>query len=348
MNDAGWVVSVPEKTIYHMTHALPPIRCAPCAQQATLSYAQATTKIPARTWARVRVHTEERKERPSGGRQALAMTVLTPTTPPELPLHGAPTLQMEGDEHQYVLICNSGDKETTIPAGRPIAYKEQGVIVGGDERTAPASQEQQAIRQTDINLFSLALARTHWPAPQVKRLTQILRKWEVVWQDPLTVGRTDKGEHAIDTGDAKPIAMPLRRLAWVERDQIRMEVDEMKAQGVVTDSNSPWASPPVLVRKKDGTMRFCIDYQTLNATTVPDQYLLPRSDDVLDALETCAFFSVIDLKLGYWQIPMKPQDAEKTAFRTAEGLFHFTVMPFGLRNAPATFQRMMGRAFSVA
>ena len=80
--------------------------------------------------------------------------------------------------------------------------------------------------------------------------------------------------------------------------------------------------------------------------TIADKYPLPRIDDVLDALNKGSFFSVIDLKAGYWQIPMRPRDAEKTAFRTTDGLFHFTVMPFGLKNAPATFQRMMDLVFS--
>ena len=155
------------------------------------------------------------------------------------------------------------------------------------------------------------------------------------------VGRTTRGEHAIDTGTARPIATPLRQVAWVERDLIRDEVNKMKSQKIVIDSSSPWASPPVLVWKKDGTVRFCIDYRRLNEMTTPDQYPLPRIDDVLDALETGAYFSVIDLKSGYWQIPIKAEDGEKTAFRTADGLFQFTVMPFGLRNAPATFQRLM-------
>ena len=101
-----------------------------------------------------------------------------------------------------------------------------------------------------------------------------------------------------------------------------------------------------MVKKKDGTVRFCIDYRRLNDVTVPDQYPLPRIDDVLDALEHGRYFSVIDLKAGYWQIPMRGEDAAKTAFRTADGLFEFTVMPFGLRNAPATFQRLMDVVFS--
>ena len=138
----------------------------------------------------------------------------------------------------------------------------------------------------------------------------------------------------------------MRRIAWAERDLISAEVEKMRKQRVVVESESPWSSPPVLVKKKDGTVRFCIDYRRLNEVTTPDQYPLPRIDDVLDALEHGRYFTVIDLKSGYWQIPMRKEDAAKTAFRTADGLFEFTVMPFGLRNAPATFQRLMDVVFS--
>ena len=113
----------------------------------------------------------------------------------------------------------------------------------------------------------------------------------------------------------------MRRIAWAERDLISAEVDKMRKQRVVVESESPWSSPPVLVKKKDGTVRFCIDYRRLNEVTTPDQYPLPRIDDVLDALEHGRYFTVIDLKSGYWQIPMRSGDAAKTAFRTADGLF---------------------------
>ena len=114
----------------------------------------------------------------------------------------------------------------------------------------------------------------------------------------------------------------------------------MQQTGVISCSNSAWSSPIVLVRKKDGEPRFCVDYRALNKCTKKRSYPLPRIDDSLDQLSCCRYFSTLDLKSGYWQIPMKEKDKEKTAFTCHWGLFHFNVMPFGLCNAPATFQHL--------
>ena len=118
-------------------------------------------------------------------------------------------------------------------------------------------------------------------------------------------------------------------------------IDEMQQNGVISCSYSAWSSPIVLVRKKDGEPRFCVDYRTFNNQTKKHSYPLPRIDDSLDQLSGCHYFSTLDLKSGYWLIPMKQEDKEKTAFTCHKGLFHFNVMPFGLCNAPATFQHLM-------
>ena len=125
------------------------------------------------------------------------------------------------------------------------------------------------------------------------------------------------------------------------RVEVAEQLRKMQAEGVIRPSSSPWASPVVLVRKKDGSLRFCIDYRSLNAVTKTDQFPLPRIDDLLDQLGKAKYFSTLDLAAGYWQVQMHPDSVEKTAFATYQGLYEFTVM---LKNTPGVFQHLMQRA----
>ena len=160
---------------------------------------------------------------------------------------------------------------------------------------------------------------------------------DVFSSGPTDMGRTGLVKHTIDTGDQRPIWLPPRRLPILKME----EVQKMLDQGVIEPCHSSWASPVVLVTKKDGNTHFCIDYRKLNDVTRKDAYLLPRIDDTLDVLRGLQYFSTLDLYSGYWQVEMDEQDIDKTAFVTRQGLFLFTVMPFALCNAPATFKRLM-------
>ena len=155
------------------------------------------------------------------------------------------------------------------------------------------------------------------------------------------MGRTGKLRHSVFTGSAAPVRQQVQQIPPHKKEEVHNLVEEMLHNDVIKPSTSPWASPVVLVRKKDESTRMCIDYRKLNAVTRKDAYPLPRIDDALDALSGSKWFSTLDLISGYWQVEMDKTDQEKTAFCNSEGLFEFKVMPFGLCNAPATFQRLM-------
>lgn len=156
-------------------------------------------------------------------------------------------------------------------------------------------------------------------------------------------GRATSMEHRVDTGESRPICLPLRPTSPAERQIVCEEVAKMLEAGAIRPFTSPWASPIVLVRKKDGSIRFCVDYRKLNDVTVKDKHPLPRISDMLEALHGAKYFTSLDAASGYWQIPMEVSAIPKTALICSEGLFEWTVMPFGLTNAPATYQRVMNQ-----
>ena len=169
---------------------------------------------------------------------------------------------------------------------------------------------------------------------------------DVIAESPTDLGQTDCLQHSIDTGDTPPIRQPVRRLPPQRRSEVQQLLQGMLQSGVIEPSRSPWASPIVLVKKKDGSTRFCVDYRKVNGVTRRDAYPLPRIDATLDTLSGSEWFSTLDLISGYWQVQIEESDRQKNAFCTTEGLFQFRVMPFGLCNAPATFQRLMDLVLS--
>lgn len=155
------------------------------------------------------------------------------------------------------------------------------------------------------------------------------------------LGQTHTTEHRIHIEDSAIVHRRPYRVSPSERSIIEDHVTDMLKKGVIRPSRSSFSSPVVLVKKKDGGIRFCIDYRQLNKVTRKDLYPMPRIDDALDSLQGAEYFSSLDLRSGYWQIPVNEEDKEKTAFVTPDGLYEFNVMPFGLCNAPATFERMI-------
>ncbi|KAL5516359.1 hypothetical protein EMCRGX_G001657 [Ephydatia muelleri] len=178
-------------------------------------------------------------------------------------------------------------------------------------------------------------------------LQQLLLKYSgILSQYEGDLGRTDLVYHHIVTGDHKGIKQSGRRLPFHQREEVKELLDGMLERQVIEPSQGSWSSPVVLVKKKDGSTRFCVDFRQLKAVTKKDAQPLPRIDETLDVLGSARWFSCLDLTSGYWQVEVAPEDREKTAFVTPYGLFQFRVMPFGLTNAPATFQRLMERVLA--
>ena len=182
---------------------------------------------------------------------------------------------------------------------------------------------------------------------QQRDLRRLLDEYKDVFsKEGQPISSTSLVEHEIHT-TGPAVRLPFRRQNPVIRDIEQQQVKEMLRDEVIRPSTSPWASPVVMVKKRDGTMRFCVDFRKMNDATIKDAHPLPRIDDTLESLHGAQYFTTLDLKSGYWQVPIREEDKEKTAFRTSSGqLYEFNQLPFGLCNAPATFSRLMDRTLA--
>ena len=244
-----------------------------------------------------------------------------------------------------IRMLNMSDKERIIQKGTDIAKCEiiDSVTVveepeeGASKRPGRGFGELNGLMKELYDRSSAGLQDT-----QKEKLYALLVEFKDVFSEgPGDVGRTSLTSHNIETGNQRPIKQKPRRLPFVKLEKAQEAIKEMHEQGIIEPSISPWCAPIVLVKKKDGTQRFCVDYRKLNSVTKKDSFPLPRIDATLDALAGSKWFSTLDMKSGYWQVAVEESDKEKTAFSAGYGLWQFTVMPFGLCNAPATFERLM-------
>ena len=149
--------------------------------------------------------------------------------------------------------------------------------------------------------------------------------------------------HDVDVGGAGPIKQHPYRINPIKLDQMRKEIDYMLKNKIIEPSSSSWSSPCVLVPKSDGTFRFCTDYRKVNLLTKSDSFPLPRIEDCIDRIGNSKYVTKMDLLKGYWQVPLTDRAKQLSAFITPDDLYQYQVMPFGMKNAPATFQRMINK-----
>jgi hypothetical protein len=180
-----------------------------------------------------------------------------------------------------------------------------------------------------------------------EELRKLLKEfWDCFALNPNKPTTTTVVQHEIDTGSHRPIKFKPYQVPKAWEDKVKEMIDDMRENNIISPtSTSPWGFPVVLVKKKDGSLRFCVDYRKLNAITKTSSYPIPLISELLDSLNGAKYFSSMDLASGYWQIRMHPDSVEKTAFVSKYGAFMFNVMPFGLVGAPATFQSLMDRIF---
>ena len=177
--------------------------------------------------------------------------------------------------------------------------------------------------------------------PQVQDLKELISRSTDIFSE--LPGRTRAIMHDIHTTPGKVVRQRPYRIPEARRVAIKQEVTKMLGLGVIEESHSPWSSPIVIVPKPDGSLRFCNDFRKLNEISAFDAYPMPRVDELIERLGPVRFVSTLDLTKGYWQVPLTERAKPKTAFSTPEGLYQYTVLPFGVHGAPATFQRLMDR-----
>ena len=202
--------------------------------------------------------------------------------------------------------------------------------------------DQQPIKlQNSQILNDLGTKLSHLPSVQRKELAEVITQYREVFPD--VPSKTNLIEHDVDVGDSAPIKQHPYRVSPMKKELLDKEVQYMLKNDIIEESQSNWSSPCILVPKHDGGFRFCTDFRKVNDKTKSDSFPIPRIADCIDQIGNAKFVSTFDMLKGYWQVPLTQRAREISAFVTPSGLYQYKVMPFGMKNAPATFQRMVNK-----
>lgn len=229
------------------------------------------------------------------------------------------------------LVLSSSMSEPVVVGGKGVDIASNVGVLQGQLRNS------ETLKRLDILVGHLDGAKRD-------ELTILINSYLSLFSDAPT--QTHLIKHDIDVGVAEPIKQRFYRMSDDKRRQLEAEVEYMLDNGIAEPCSSNWASPHLLVKKADASLRPCTDYRKVNSLTKLDLYPLPCMEDCIDLVGSATFVSKFDLLKGYWQVPITKRAREISAFITPSGLYSYTVMPFGLRNAPATFQQLMNRVVS--
>jgi predicted aspartyl protease/transposase InsO family protein len=258
-----------------------------------------------------------------------------------------------------VRVCNVTAEEVSLRRGLHIADAKSVTVVDKNNKAATATREPENRDQNGRDISTAADTDRAKKINQIIRdvteklptavdstikqaLVNLLQKYEnVLSVDAFDLGYTDIIKHRIDTGNHRPVREQLRRHPLPHLEYIDDQVQQMLKAKIIEPAQVEWASNVCLARRKDGGLRFAIDYRRLNRLTTGDSYPIPRIDSCLDVLNGSAWFSTLDLRCGFWQVAQDERDADKTTFVTRRGSFRFRVLSFGLQGSPSLFQRVM-------
>ncbi|KAH9078578.1 hypothetical protein Ae201684P_019659 [Aphanomyces euteiches] len=290
------------------------------------------------------------------------------------PVQVARSLNQPQDAVTWVQIRNAGDSPLICSPGEPIGtftilppdfeelgHPDENHATDTDTHATPASEElppddplSPSLSQHVYPNYIAAVLSTpvlnelpiNWEGStlnptQREMLRKILLQHDIFVTTSKAPGRTDLVKCYINTGSAHPIKQAPYRVSQREGEIMEAEIQQYLELGLIRPSTSPWASPVLMIRKPDGSIRFCIDYRRLNEVTIKDSYPLPRIEDLLDVLGKAKYFSTMDVESGYWNVRMEEDSIPKTAFTCKFGLYEWLVMPFGLCNAVPQFERLM-------
>ena len=246
-------------------------------------------------------------------------------------------VKVDADNKTYITMINLSKSSQFIQQGTTVAVAEPVIIPTMPVVSPISSMTSDACDDEIVNLVT-----SNTDAPYVPGVLDIVRYYRsqfVINDEP--TGFTDIMPFEIATSGASPIAQRPYRIPVAYEQEVNNQLENMKRDGIISLSRSPWASPMVVVRKKDNTLRLCVDYRRLNSITEGDSFPLPSIEELLLKVRNAKFFSTLDLKSGYHQISVAPEDRPKTAFVVNNKLFEYNTLPFGLRNAPSHFSRLM-------